>query len=354
MKKNLLFLTLAAALCGCTAPQNADNDALMMCVGTYTRGTASHGLYSISFNQSSGEWNIVDSAKVDNPSFAAIHGDMLYCVSESGEDTAAICAFTFKDGHFTAINSVPTKGASPCHVAVIGDKVVAANYSSGSISVIRRDSVGALVGEAEVMTFNNGSRVDTLRQNVSHLHTIMPIAGTNGKYYAADLGGDCLYLLGEKCDTIALPAGCGPRHIAFGEKNIMYVVTEISDEVLVLDIENLAAPKLIQQLPISGINPHGGADIHLSADGKFLYASERLENDGLGIFAVQPDGTLQSVGYQQTGIHPRNFAITPNGKFVLVACRDSNCVEIYSRGEDGLLTLKDKITLPAPVQCLFK
>ena len=80
------------------------------------------------------------------------------------------------------------------------------------------------------------------------------------------------------------------------------------------------------------VGAKGSADIHLSPDGKFLYASNRLQADGVAIFKVSPsDGTLTKVGYQLTGIHPRNFTITPNGKYLLVACRDTNEIQVFAR-----------------------
>ena len=98
----------------------------------------------------------------------------------------------------------------------------------------------------------------------------------------------------------------------------------------------------------------GGADIHVSPDGKFLYASVRLKNDGIAIFKIKPDGTLEKVGYQNTGKHPRNFAITPNGKYLLVACRDDNRIEVYERNaETGLLTSTARamqVSQPACIQ----
>ena len=99
----------------------------------------------------------------------------------------------------------------------------------------------------------------------------------------------------------------------------------------------------------------GSADIHLSPDGKYLYASNRLQADGIAIFAVNPeDGTLAKVGYQLTGIHPRQFNITPNGKYLLAACRDSNVIQVYERDEvTGLLrdTRQDIIVdMPVCVQ----
>ena len=98
----------------------------------------------------------------------------------------------------------------------------------------------------------------------------------------------------------------------------------------------------------------GSADIHVSPDGKFLYTSHRLKKDGIAIFSINPStGLLTKVGYQETGIHPRNFAITPNGKYLLVACRDDNTIQIFKRNvRTGLLTDTGKcINIGKPV-CL--
>jgi 6-phosphogluconolactonase (cycloisomerase 2 family) len=76
-------------------------------------------------------------------------------------------------------------------------------------------------------------------------------------------------------------------------------------------------------------NVRGSGDIAITPDGKVLYTSHRLKNDGIAIFSVDSDGWVSKSGYQHTGIHPRNIMITPNGKFLLVACKDSHRVEIY-------------------------
>ena len=96
----------------------------------------------------------------------------------------------------------------------------------------------------------------------------------------------------------------------------------------------------IQEIQCDTLYAGGSADIHVSPDGKFLYGSNRLEGDGIAIFKRNiNDGTLTRIGYQLTGIHPRNFAITPNGKYLLVACRDSNVIQVFLRDKTtGLLT----------------
>ena len=88
------------------------------------------------------------------------------------------------------------------------------------------------------------------------------------------------------------------------------------------------------------VGARGGADIHLSPDGRFLYSSNRLKAEGIAIFAVDAlTGLLTPVGYQPTAAHPRQFNITPNGHFLLCCCRDSNKIQVFRRDKTtGLLT----------------
>ncbi len=114
--------------------------------------------------------------------------------------------------------------------------------------------------------------------------------------------------------------------------------------------------ELVQKQVIQAdtVGARGSADIHVSPDGRYLYASNRLQADGIAIFAIdQDEGTLTKVGYQPTARHPRNFVITPNGKYLLVASRDENRIQVFSVDEaSGLLTdTRQDILLSKPV-CL--
>ena len=101
----------------------------------------------------------------------------------------------------------------------------------------------------------------------------------------------------------------------------------------------------------------GGADIHVSSDGKFLYASNRDELNNIAIFSIDAvTGILKPVGHQSTlGIKPRNFNFDPSGNFLLVANQESDNISIFSvNHETGLLTDTGKrITVPNPV-CLVR
>ena len=96
------------------------------------------------------------------------------------------------------------------------------------------------------------------------------------------------------------------------------------------------------------------ADIHVSPDGKFLYASNRGEANELAIYSIDKAGKLTFVGRQSVlGRIPRNFAIDPTGKFLLAANQDSNDVIVFKRDlKTGLLTpTGKKIQVEKPV-CL--
>ncbi|MNR44395.1 6-phosphogluconolactonase [compost metagenome] len=81
------------------------------------------------------------------------------------------------------------------------------------------------------------------------------------------------------------------------------------------------------------------ADIHLSRDGRFLYASNR-GHDSVAVYGVDRDsGELSVAGWQATrGQTPRNFALSPQDEFLLAANQNSNSVVVFRRdAETGML-----------------
>lgn len=354
MKKYFLTALTIFAFMGCKSTDN-----LTMLVGTYT-DTDSKGIYTYSFNQATGEASPLAVADTKNPSFLAVTPDnkTVYSVSELDEGSAVSCFdFDAATGVLTFRNAQPTKARGACHVNFIGKDVVSSNYSSGTMTVFPLDASGKLE-EGSLFEFR-GRGPNRERQERSHIHSSQ--LSPDGKYlFVIDLGCDFIYRYPVKDGKVAsfepvkikTPAGSGPRHFAFSkDARFMYVVTELEGTVLVYDY-NGGDLKQIQVIVADPLHAAGSADIHFSPDGKFLYASNRLEGDGIMIFSQDAKtGLLTEVGYQLTGIHPRNFCITPNGKYVLVACRDTNSVQVFERDpKTGLLTDTHKdLSIPHPV-----
>ena len=355
MKKCLLLIMAAMTVLGC----GNKSDTLTLLVGTYT-DTDSKGIYSFKFDQTTGESSALAITDIPNPSFLAVTPDnkMVYAVTEQQVD-AAVSAFDFdvEKGTLTFRNKQLTHGRGTCHVTWVGKDVVSTNYSSGGMTVFPLDENGNLEEGTLLEFFESGP--DTVRQAGSHIHSSQ--VSPDGKFlFVIDLGGDYIYrypVIDGKVTSfepvkIKVPAGEGPRHFTYSKDGrFMYVLTELEGNVIVYDY-NGGDLKQIQLIEADPLHARGSADIHFSPDGKFLYASNRLKGDGLAIFSQDPaTGLLTNVGYQNTGVHPRNFAITPNGQFVLVACRDSDAVQVFRRDpKTGLLTDTGKdIKVPHPV-----
>ena len=100
---------------------------------------------------------------------------------------------------------------------------------------------------------------------------------------------------------------------------------------------------LLQRIQADEVNAGGSADVHLHPSGQYLYTSHRLDNDGISIFRILEDGTLEKTGYARTGRHPRNFLITPDGKLLLVACMNDHLVQVFRIETDGALTLTPSV-----------
>ncbi|MDH6309256.1 6-phosphogluconolactonase [Dysgonomonas sp. PFB1-18] len=349
----------------------SDNNSMYLLVGTYTGGE-SEGIYVYQFDTVSGYSQYKSVVKISNPSFLAVSKDekYVYAVSEDGNNAGAASAFAFdkKDGSLKLINSQLTGGDAPCYIIVddAGKHVVTANYSGGSITLFDTKEDGSLNPAAQVITFQ-GKGVDTERQKQPHLHCVK--YSPDGKYlFADDLGTDKVHKFDVNNGApgsylkVGTPAAfkvadaSGPRHLTFHPNGkYAYLINELSGAVIGFAYDSATGNLTeMQSIQADTLNAKGSADIHVSPDGKFLYASNRLKGDGLAIFSVnEGDGKLTKVGYQETGVHPRNFVITPNGKYLLAASRDSDVIQIFLRNQEtGLLedTFRD-IRLDMPV-CL--
>lgn len=346
--KHILFTLGIILMAGCSATE--DNTTTLL-IGTYT-DHESRGIYRTTFSDE-GFSTPELVVEVDNPSFLTLSDDgrYLYAVSEGGTDsTSALNAYRYDatTDSFTLINRQPTHGASPCYVRLFDGYAYTANYTGGSYSAFPIGEDGAL-GEATEQEF------EPREGSPSHVHGLFE-APDHKSLYVTDLGRSEIFQItspSQERSRTQLEAGSGPRHMAFGRDGRQaYALNELKGTVCVFDIGEDGLSRK-QEIASDSVGGGGCADIHLSDDGRFLYASNRLKEDGISVFSVGEGGYLTKVGYTLTGVHPRNFTLTEDGRYVLVAVRDSDRVEVYSRdAKTGLLTPTNKsLTLSRPV-CL--
>ena len=355
-----------------TMAQTSKNKTYNLLVGTYTNEAKTNGIHVYKFNAETGGFEERSKTlNVNNPSFLVVSKDKknVYAVSEGGQGKG-ISAFAFDNasGKLTFLNSTSAGGNGPCYINVDDKKqtVFTGNYGGGSLSATRVNPDGSLSDDIQIIQ-HEGSSVNKSRQDKPHVHAVV-LSPDNRYLLVPDLGTDKVNVYrvepgSAKPLTPASPAfvtvnpGGGPRHITFHPNGKhAYLVLEIEGAVAAFDYKSgkLESKQTITMLAPGFAGKVGAADIHVSPDGKFLYASNRGEANEIVIYSIDKAGKLTYAGRQSALIKtPRNFAIDPTGNFVLVANQDSNDIVIFKRdNKTGLLTPSGKsIQVDKPV-CL--
>ena len=367
--KNILFVLALFTCQFCISQEN------YLLIGTYTSGK-SEGIYVYNFDSKNGDSKQISSAKASNPSYLAVSPNQkyVYAVNENADSTkytvtGHIAAYSFNKatGTLSFINKQESGGKHPCYVAIdkTGKWVFAGNYSSGSVAVLPVKNDGSLDPAIQTIQHEGRSVVEG-RQDDAHVHATV-LSKDNKTLYVPDLGMDkvMLYNFNNKTGKLteaSLPytmsePGAGPRHFDIHPNGkFAYLMEELNGTVNVFEMfkdGSIESIQTVSALPREYDGPIGSADIHVSPDGKFLYASNRGESNSIGIFKINPQsGMLVWVDAQSTlGKSPRNFNFDPTGNFLLVANQNSDDVVIFKRDkETGLLEDTGKrISIPNPV-----
>jgi 6-phosphogluconolactonase len=348
MKKFLLIICLLFPVCIYAQHKKKAPSTYDVLIGTYTKGK-SKGIYVYRFYTETGKLaylNEIDG--VSNPSFLCMsdNNKFVYSVNEDGKN-GGVSSFSFdpKLGKLIFLNRVPSKGADPCFISEDKDRknVFVANYTSGSLAVLPVNKDGSLDNVSQLIQ-DTGHGINPTRQEGPHVHT--GVLSPNEKYLLyTDLGTDKLNVMRYHANNpqpltpanppfVKIKDGDGPRHIVFSDnRKYAYLITEMGSNVHVFDYDNgkLKEKQCITLLDKGFKGQTAGAEIHISPDGRFLYASNRLETNQISVFAINPDnGELIFVQRVSTdGKNPRDFVIDPTGKFLLVANQDSDSIFVF-------------------------
>jgi 6-phosphogluconolactonase len=209
--------------------------------------------------------------------------------------------------------------------------------------------------------------VNPTRQTKPHVHQV--VVSPDSKFLLVnDLGTDLLTVYSydknsltqplTAFDTLQLKKGSGPRHLTFDNTgSYIYLIQELDGtlstikydfgRLTLVDTASVVIKKEIQT---------GAADIHVSPDGMFVYATNRGTANDISCFQTSKSGRLKFVQQISVeGVGPRNFAITKDGKYVLVGNQRTNEIVIFSRNKKtGELTFTgNKVQVGAPV-CILE
>ena len=343
-------------------------------VGTYTKGTASTGIYVYQFDAATGDAKLVSTISTDNPSYLALApGEkFLYAANETDGKEGSVSAFSFDKttGQLKFLDNQSSGGNSPCYVSVDAHRkwLMVANYGGGNLAALPIHPDGSLAPLTQLIQ-HTGAGPDKQRQEKPHVHSVT--FTPDEKYLiAADLGLDKLsiYRFDGQSTTHPLTApkdsaqqaepGSGPRHISFYPgKPYVYLMTEMGGAVDAFRYTNgkLTPLQHISSLPEGFKGDIGSADIHVAPKGKFLYATNRGDANSLAIYSIDTaSGKLTVKGFESTqGKTPRNFMIDPTGHWLLVANQRSDNVVVFRIDPaTGVLKATGKqLSIPSPV-CL--
>jgi 6-phosphogluconolactonase len=351
----------------------APSGAIHVYVGTYTDGE-SKGIYRLLLDPATGQLTPHGPpTEAVSPSFLALSqdGTRLFAVNETGsaatDPAGGVMSFSVDPatGALALLSRTSSSGPAPCHLSLDkGDKhVLVANYWGGSVTVIPVRPDGRL-GESTSFVRHSGEN-PTPRDPGPHAHAVH-VDASNRWALVADLGLDKVFVypydaergaLGPAPRQVGMEKGAGPRHLAFDpDGKGVFVLNELNGTVVSFAFDpvdgSMVQVDSASTLAAGYTGKNKSAEVAVSPDGRFLYASNRGPDD-IAIFEIlRPSRRLRLAGRQATGgRYPRHFAIDPSGRFLVVAHRDSDSVRVYRiDAATGLLAqASGPVSVPKPV-----
>ncbi|MEA1785529.1 lactonase family protein [Arenibacter sp. GZD96] len=313
-------------------------------VGTYT-GENSKGIYRLQFDPETATLTDLELvATTENPSYLQISKDKktVYAVNETKPGTLTSFVWNADRTKLNFMNTASSEGAHPCYIALDPSEglVAAANYSTGNIALYTLENAATFSDDVQVKQHESGT---SLASNETTPKAHFVTFDAQGKYlYAVDLGLDQVLSypvdahgnLGNAQVALQLDQGDGPRHLVFHPtRDLVFVVNELSSTVVSAQVDSTSGIfkkiEKISTLPETFTDQSFCADIHITANGNFLYASNRGHNS-IAIFKVGENGSLELLGTEAVrGDWPRNFTLTPGDTHMLVANQKSNNITVF-------------------------
>ncbi|MHB0753727.1 lactonase family protein [Polaribacter sp. M15] len=344
-------------------------------MGSFTDKKHGEGIHVYEFNTETAETKLTFTLNnITNTSFLKISkdGNYLYSVVDSQmKHNGKIAAFKVDaiNSKIELLNMQDCGGLNPAHLEIdkTGSYLVNSNYSDGSLSLFKIKNDGSLGLAKQVLQFKDSS-INKSRQEASHIHS-SNFSPDNKHLYVHDLGADKIrkFIFNNSNDSllnqqpIKTKLGSGPRHFTFHPNGLYgYGINELSGKIdlYLYDkgrlnfIEDYQSYQEEQEI-------YRAADIHISADGNYLYASNRgPKEDSIAVFSINKNnGKLQLIEHVNTGgNHPRNFAISPDSSFLLVANQFTNNITIFKRNAKTgkLMKLPNEIKVNSPSSIQMK
>lgn len=336
-------------------------------------GAADYGITVAALDYDKGALDVVQRVtEISECHYLNLHpsGELLLATTMDG--AIEVVSFAIDaEGKLRRVSSAPAAGTSPAYVCAdaSGKQVLLVNYVNGSargnIRVYPIDSDGVIGAPSEHIEIDDSTGPNAERQDVSHPHMIVTTPD-NRFAVVPDLGTDKVYLYAldaargklSPAQTLDLPPGAGPRHVAFHPTlPRMYGINELDSTVAAWSYDERdkwARLSIEGTLPADYQQPaerqNTTADVHVHPSGKYLYGSNR-GHDSIVTYRLDAEGLPRYIGTESTrGAWPRAFVIDPRGEYLIVGNRHTDNAAVFAIDADtGQLTFRSSLAMAAPI-----
>lgn len=332
------------------------------------------------FDAATGELTLTGvAATVPSPTWMVMHPSLpiVYSDSELGNDgktDGAVYAMHIDPatGMLTQLDSVDAGGGGTTYLYLDAPSmtILACNYGSGSVATIPIGDYGRLSPVSSVT--KDVGKGPSPRQQSPHAHSV--VIDPSGRYaLVPDLGADRVFVYpfdraarvlrpdppGAERHYVA-PPGSGPRHVAFHPSGrVAYLFTELTAQIQTLRWDAAAGRlTLLQTVPTNSAQFAGhteAAELAVSRDGRFVYASNRGDNTIVAYSVDRTSGQLTFLQRVTAGGDPWSFSLHPGGRWMLIANEHTNNVAVW-RVDPASGRMTDtgvSVSTPAPVCVCF-
>ncbi|HEX4949589.1 MAG TPA: lactonase family protein [Blastocatellia bacterium] len=333
--RRIFWLTLSATA---VMAGSALASPVLAATVVYVSNAESNDIHVLQLNRQTGELTLIETVAIpgvvksgmSTPLALSPDRRFLYVATRVEPQAVFTFAIDGKSGKLKYIGNGPLVDSMP-YIAVdrTGKFLFAASYPGHKITV---NPIGA----------NN--IIQPTQQVLEHhtnAHSILPDK-QNRFVLAMTLGNDLVNVFKfdaktgklEPHSSATVKAKTGPRHFVFHPNGkLVYVLGELDATIHVFDWDarngQIKEKQAVNALLPGTTGRIAAADLHITPNGKFLYASERTSN-ALAGFKVNPgDGTLSLIEFVPTEAQPRTFSIDSSGRYLLVAGQRSHRLSSY-------------------------
>lgn len=276
------------------------------------------------------KYKVLSKLELSSPSFFVEGDDYFFTFEE--KSSVLLHIFHIKESKLFVVDSIALDGDDLTHLAYSKKHkmLIGCSYKNGSFFSVKIVD-GLLSRQIQYVTQkedNKLSRAHCVAINPTETEAAIISIALDKVFFYEFINDQISYT-----KMIETPLGSGPRHGVYLNNQIFFLITEYSNEMIVMDLGKNGIIQTISTLPhFSGKS--FGATLLISNDQKYLYASNRGE-DSIAIFEILESYQLR---YLKTikcgGLHPRHMSLSRDNKYIFSCNMHSNLVSVIDLEEE--------------------